>query len=306
MQNKLHGVIVPVVTPVDSQDRVDEPAFRRLIRDLGHSGVHALFVGGSAGEGPLLVGREWQRMIEIAVDENRGAVPLLGGAIDTSTCRVKDKIRALSAAGYHYVVITPTFYVALQTGAEHLRLFGECAEAAAGMEMIAYNIPSATGSTIPVEVVCELARHQWIHYCKESSGDLAYFKRLLVESAGTGLDVFMGDEVSIAQGLLAGACGIVPVCANYEPATFISAYEAGRAGDKVALDQAQERIITLKKNLVMAGPNWIAGLKYAVSLKGIGSGKPVSPLQSLDDAQQKAVEQFHRTAQARGAARGAQ
>ena len=292
-QSKLYGVVVPVITPVDNEDRVDEPSFRKMIRHLSQSGVHGLFVGGSAGEGPLLPMREWTRMVEIAIDENKNALPLLAGAIDTSTQRVKEKIKVLAAAGYHYFVVTPTYYIPLKTADEHLRLFGECAEAADGMEMIAYNIPASTGSTIPVEVIGEMTRRKWIKYCKESSGDLAYFKKVISENAHLGLNVFMGDEVSIAEGLRSGACGIVPVCANYDPATFIHAYQAGASGDQDELMKAQDRIIYLKKNLVMAGPNWIAGLKYAVSLKGIGSGKPVSPLQPLSDVEKQKVERFH-------------
>ena len=58
-------------------------------------------------------------------------------------------------------------------------------------------------------------------YCKESSGNLDYFKKLLISAKEVGLNVFMGDEVGIKEGLLAGACGIVPVCANYEPSTCV-------------------------------------------------------------------------------------
>jgi len=291
--SKLHGVIVPVITPVDGEDRVDEPAFRKMIRHLSQSGVHGLFIGGSAGEGPLLAMREWIRMMEIALDENKNAVPLLAGAIDTSTQRVKEKIKVIAATGYPYFVVTPTYYIPLKTRDEHLRLFGECAEAANGMEMIAYNIPGCTGSTIPIEAIGEMTRRKWIKYCKESSGDLDYFRKVLAENAPLGLNVFMGDEVSIAEGLRAGACGIVPVCANYDPAAFIRAYQVGVEGDPVELAKAQERIVYLKKNLVSAGPNWIAGLKYAVSLKGFGSGKPVSPLQPLTDVERQNVQRFH-------------
>jgi len=46
----------------DDEDRVDEPAYRATIRRLIAEGVDAVFVGGSAGEGPLLTDREWERM----------------------------------------------------------------------------------------------------------------------------------------------------------------------------------------------------------------------------------------------------
>ena len=93
---ELHGVIVPVFTPIDKKENVDEPAFRKVLRRLVTAGVHGIFVGGSAGEGPLLVDAQWRRMVEIAFDEVGGELPLLAGAMDTSARRVCDKVAALT------------------------------------------------------------------------------------------------------------------------------------------------------------------------------------------------------------------
>jgi 4-hydroxy-tetrahydrodipicolinate synthase len=291
---ELAGVVVPAITPVDDEDRVCEAAFRKGLRRLIDAGVHAIFVGGSAGEGPLLVAREWERMVTIARDEVNGAVHLLGGAMDTSTRRVQDKIRTLNQLGYPYCVVTPTYYITLRTPDEHLRLLGACAESAGAMQIVAYNIPSCVGSVIPVEVLLEGARRGYFHFCKESSGDFDHFRRLVVEGAEVGLKVLQGEEPHIAKGLLAGAVGIVPVCANFEPATYLAAYRASLARDEAALAGLQERILEVRKQLLFAGPLWIAGIKYAMSLLGIGSGKPVSPLQPLTAEEQTKVAEFTR------------
>src|SRR5207302_8710323 len=139
------GVIPPLLPPTDDQDRVDEPALRRSIRRLIEAGVHGLFVGGTAGEGPLLAEREWTRLMEITRDEAAGRLPLLGGVQDTSTRKVVDKIVRLRQIGYAHFVVTPTFYIPSRTADEQLRLFGACREAAGDMEMIGYNIPQVVG-----------------------------------------------------------------------------------------------------------------------------------------------------------------
>ena len=292
--DELCGVIVPVITPVDEEDRVDEKAYRKGIRRLIDAGIHAIFVGGSAGEGPLLTEREWERMVRIARDEVDGQVHLLGGAIDTSTRKVREKVHILARMGYPYCVVTPTYYISLRSHSEYIRLFGECVESADGMEVIAYNIPSCVHSVIPPEVLFEMARRGWVRYVKESSGDFAYFKRLAVEGAEYGLRLLEGEEPHIAQGMLAGAKGIVPVCANFEPQTYIDAYEAGLAGDEAALGPLQERIVLVRERLLFAGPLWISGIKYAMALLGIGSGLPVSPLAPLGEEAQRSIEQFTR------------
>ena len=171
-------------------------------------------------------------MVEIALDEVGDEVPLMAGAMDTSARRVCERIKLLRKIGYRRFVLTPTFYIALKTATEHLRLFGQAKEAAGDMEMIAYNIPQCTGSTIPVETLCEMTRRGWIRCCKESSGDWPYLKELIDSGKDVGLSVLAGDEATSGEALLAGACGIVPVCANYDPNTYLRLYEAGARGDR--------------------------------------------------------------------------
>jgi 4-hydroxy-tetrahydrodipicolinate synthase len=279
--NEIKGVVVPIIVPLDDDDRVDEASFRKQIRRLIQSGVHAIFAGGSAGEGPLLTMTEWVRMVEIAHDEVKGAIPLLGGAMESGTRRVIEKIKILSQIGYRNVVVTPTYYITLKTAGEHLRLFGECKEHTGSMEMIAYNIPSATGTTISGETMCEMARRGWIKYCKESSEDWPYFTKLVADSKELGLKILMGSEPNATRALMAGACGVVPVCANVEPQTFVAAYNASLRGDAAELQRCHERIMYIREALVGAGPCWLSGIKYAVSRQGIGSGKPISPLGPL-------------------------
>lgn len=247
-------------------------------------------MGGSAGEGPLLTDDEWERMVSIAHDEVKGAVNLLGGAMDTSTRRVLAKMLIVRQIGYPYCVIAPTYYITLRHPDEYMRLFGECAEHAYGMDIVAYNIPACTGSVIPADKAIEMARRGWIRYIKESSGDFDYFCRLVIEGAEVGLKVLEGDEPHIARALLAGAAGIVPVCANYEPLTFVRAYQAACAGDEAELARCQERIMYLRQKLAFAGPNWIAGVKYGLASLGMGSSRPVSPLQPLTDDQKRSIE----------------
>jgi 4-hydroxy-tetrahydrodipicolinate synthase len=285
---ELYGVIVPIITPVDSDDRVDESSFRKLIRHVIGGGVHGLFVGGSAGEGPLLTEKEWTRMIEIARDENGNRVSLLGGVMDSSTKRAKEKIKLLKQMDYEFFVVSPTYYISLTSPEEHLKLFSECVAAGSGMEMVGYNIPQNTHSQVPVEVFYECARQGWIRYCKDSSGDMEYFRRLQER----GLKVFSGSEVDLADKLLAGAVGAVNVCANYEPETYVRAYRAASQNDRKELAAMQERVDFLHRNLALGGPCWLSGVKYALSTLGIGSGKPVSPLQPAPEKQKEMIDEI--------------
>ena len=289
-QEQLKGVIVPAITPVNADDGVDEGQFRRVLGRLIEAGVHGIFVGGSAGEGPLLVDREWHRMVSIALDEVAGRIPLLGGVMDTSSARVCVKVRALRDCGYRHFVLTPSYYTTLKSQSEHLRLFGAAKDAAGEMNMVAYNIPSCTASVIEVDTLVDMARRGWIRYCKESSTDLEYTLDMIKRGGEVGLGVLAGEEPAMDRTMLAGAKGIVPVCANYDPGLYIGIYEAGLRGDRKALAALLPRLLFVRETTLRSGASWIAGMKYALSVLGLCSGKPVSPLEPAEPKRRAGID----------------
>jgi 4-hydroxy-tetrahydrodipicolinate synthase len=288
--SKLHGLVVPVITPIDKKENVDAKAFRKILRRLVDEGANVIFVGGSAGEGPLLTDAQWLKMVETAHDEVAGETPLLAGVMDTSSRRIRDKIAAIKKIGYKYFVLTPSFYIANKSASEHLRLFGQAKEAAGKMEIIAYNIPQCTSSVLAVETACEMARRGWIRYCKESSGDWKYLKTLIQKGKDAGLEILAGDELLMDKALLAGAKGIVPVCANFVPKKYVALYEAGTRRDRKALASLMPELMAIREKLLLTGVCWISGIKYAMSAMGYGSGDCVSPLEPAEAGRRKIID----------------
>lgn len=282
------GVVVPVITPVDDREFVDEGAFRAQLRRLIEAGVHGLFIGGSAGQGPLLAMDEWQRMVEIAVDEVGNTVPLLAGVSDTSTQRVREKIGRARDASYRYFAVTPTFYLPAASPKEHRRLFDACRECAPEMEMVVYNIPSCVGCAIDIEVILQLAREGIIRYCKESSGEFDYLRPLIERGRDAGLNVLVGDERLLPSGLRMGGVGLVPVTANIYPELFVKLFEATMANQAEFLD-LHRRLMEIREVLLLRGTCWLAGLSFAASLAGIGTGRILSPLEPVGEEQKKQI-----------------
>lgn len=42
------------------------------------------------------------------------------------------------------------------------------------------------------------------------------------------------------------------------------------------------RVEVLRESLPLSGPCWLSGIKYALCALGIGSGRPLSPLEPAD------------------------
>jgi 4-hydroxy-tetrahydrodipicolinate synthase len=300
MSEKLHGIIVPIITPTDEQDRVDEPALRRLVDHLIDSGVHGFLVGGSTGEGPLLSDREWVRMNQIVLGQTRSRVACMGGVQDTSFVRVKWRIAELARIGYRYFVVAPTFYVPIHAASEHLRLFESCrAIADPAMEMIAYNMPYATGSDIAPNTMIELKKRGLIACCKDSSSSLDHDLELLKKAKEAGLDVFIGDSSLLAPTMCAGAVGNIPATANVDPGTFVDAYNAAVKGDWAAVDRLNPMMQRLHRELITSNVCWLAGVKAAAGLQGFGSGNPVSPLEPIPHEKREQLRQLVSTIAAR-------
>lgn len=71
----LHGVIVPLVTPFDHQNRIDDAAMRQVVDFVIAKGVHAVMVGGTTGEGMMLSLAERKHQLETVVEQTKGRVP---------------------------------------------------------------------------------------------------------------------------------------------------------------------------------------------------------------------------------------
>ncbi|MHC4842202.1 MAG: dihydrodipicolinate synthase family protein [Planctomycetota bacterium] len=285
----IEGLVVPLLTPVDAEERVDESAMRSLIRHCLDGGAKALFTGGTSGMGPLWPMAEWQRMMEIAIDEVANVVPLLGGVIEMSTARAIERIRILERMGYEHIVVTSTYYIAPETNDEFLSYFGACRDAT-DMNMIVYNIPSCTNTSIPVEVIAEMAKRGWTQCIKESSGDKDYFSQLIDAVSASDTAVLQGNEPDIAWGLKQGARGIVPVCANYAPSLYGAICQAAAEKDDERMDALQQQIMAVRETLLLGDKNWVAGAMYGISTLGIGSGAMLHPIQKVSEAEQRKIQ----------------
>lgn len=288
-KRNIGGVIVPVITPIDKNENVDEKAYRAVIRHCLNAGVDGIFAGGSAGMGPLLSETQWKRAMEISRDEVGDEKTLLGGVIATSTRQAVKQIDFLEGIGYRHAAVTPTFYITISSVDEMLSHFGACHEAT-DMEMVVYNIPGCTNSSIPLEAMQKMASDGWMKAIKESSGDREYFSNLMEIASEFGLNVMQGNEPDIEWGLNLGAAGVVPVCGNYEPATFIAAVQSAANGEKRRLSHIQQRINLIRDALLMGDKNWIAGIMYGMKTLGIGSGIAVRPLQELSPEQKNLID----------------
>ena len=234
------GVIPPLTTPLTPDGDVDAASLERLCKFLLTAGVDGLFVCGSSGEVALLADGQRARVVEVAAGVAAGQVPVLAGAIDTGTARVIDRAQAAVKAGADAVVATPPFYVASHPDEvmRHYRLLRDAVD----VPVVAYDIPSATHSPLPLVAVEQLAHDGTIAALKDSSGDIDGFRRILSATSDTALRVLTGSETLTDVALQLGAHGAVPGLANVDPDGYVRIGNEARAGRWSAAAAEQERL----------------------------------------------------------------
>src|SRR6476646_3174805 len=86
----LHGVVPPMVTPLDARQRVDVEGLERLVEHIVRGGVHGLFILGTTGEAAALDDDVRRDLVKRTCKLVAGRVPVLVGVTST---RVPESVR---------------------------------------------------------------------------------------------------------------------------------------------------------------------------------------------------------------------
>jgi 4-hydroxy-tetrahydrodipicolinate synthase len=288
MPKKYYGVIPPIITPIDQNEKVDEKGFRKLLNHCVEHGIHGIFVAGTNGEAMGLTQTERDRAIRIAIDEAGANVPVMAGVMDTSTRRVIENIKRLEQMGGTCAVVTSIFYARHTSQDETIRHFEKITKEV-NIDILVYNIPMFTGQKLSAPTFSKIAKMDHIMGLKDSSGDFAEFQKSLREfRARENFSVLVGSTGLAASCILEGADGYVPSIAPLFPELFVALYDSARTGDFVR---------TLKLNALIAetsdvlglSKNAIAANKFAISLLGYTDKRLTQPLDGTTAEDEKAI-----------------
>ena len=109
-QTELKGIITPILTPMNADESINTDELRTQIDRLIDGGVHGIFPFGTNGEGYILNEKEKCEVLEAAIDQVKGRVPVYAGSgcISTQdTIRMSKEAEKLGADVLS--IITPSF-----------------------------------------------------------------------------------------------------------------------------------------------------------------------------------------------------
>ncbi len=276
----IKGVIPPVVTPVNENDQVDEVVYRRIIEHVILGGVHGIFALGSNGEFYGLDYNEQKRVIEIAVDQVKGRVPVYAGIGAITT---KESVRLAKMAeesGTQAITVLPPMFIS-PNEEELYQHFVTIAESTS-LPILIYNNPDRLKVNISANLVERLADIPNIVGAKDSSGDLTLTSEYIRRTRDKGFKVMAGRDTMILGTLVYGGVGCVAATANIAPKLVVQIYDTFMAGDIQGSLEAQYKLAPLR--VAMGLGSWPVVTKDAMNLIGFQAGDPIKPNTSCSEA----------------------
>lgn len=272
----LKGVIPPIVTPVDSNENVDEQGLKDVIDYVLSGGVHGIFVLGSNGEFYAFDFENQKRAVEITVNHVNGRVPVYAGAsaITTKECIRLAKM-AEEAGADALTILTPMF---INPNENELYNHFEAIAKATNLPVLLYNNPGKTTNNISVSLLEKLAKIDNIIGIKNTSFDFAQtIEYIRVTKDMPNFKVLSGSDYLIYGTLAYGGAGCVAGTANVAPRLVVDIYEKYMAGDLEGAMEAQYKLIPLR-NTYNYG-SFPVVMKDCLNLMGIKVGDPVKPIE---------------------------
>jgi 4-hydroxy-tetrahydrodipicolinate synthase len=199
---------------------IDILSLRSLLQFHLESGTDGLCILGTTGESSLLTMAERKRILDVAVEEVKGKIPILVGTGTIDPEHVKEQtLQAIDCGCDASLVVTPYYIKPPQRGL--IRHFETMADL--GLPVCIYNVPGRTGVDFLPASIGKVAGHPNIVAVKEATGDVSRVQKIrdACEENGFSKDsllLFSGDDGSTDEFVLKGGDGCISVTANVAPA----------------------------------------------------------------------------------------
>jgi 4-hydroxy-tetrahydrodipicolinate synthase len=201
---ELGAILTAIVTPFDQELRVNEEAFVALMRHLADNGSDGFVVTGTTGEASTLTDEEHLGVIGLAVQERPPGKTIVAGTGTNDTRHAVHLTERATELGADAILsVTPYYNKPSRLG---LRRHYEAVARATDKPILLYNIPARTGTNVPPDLLAELAEIEHIEGVKQANPDEL--------QPIDGLDLYAGDDATLARTLDMGGAGGVLVASH--------------------------------------------------------------------------------------------
>jgi 4-hydroxy-tetrahydrodipicolinate synthase len=265
------GVIPAMTTAFNADYSVDHAFVAKHARWLIESGCTGVVALGSLGESATLTFDEKIAILETLVKTLDGKAPVVAGIASLSTAEAVELAKSAKAAGCSGLMVLPPYVYS--TDWREMKAHVEAVIRATDLSCMLYNNPVAYKTDFLTHQIAELAReNENLHAVKESSGDVRRVTALKAV-CGDRLQILVGVDDVIVEGVRAGAVGWIAgmVCAL--PKESVALFEGARDGRNVD-DLYAWSLPLLRMDTV---PKFVQLIKLAQQEAGMGHERVRAP-----------------------------
>ncbi|HEX2334882.1 MAG TPA: dihydrodipicolinate synthase family protein [Hyphomicrobiaceae bacterium] len=243
----IRGVVPIAPTPFRDNGDLDLDSQRRVFDCMIDQEVDGICILANYSEQFLLADEERSILLDLALSQVRGRVPVIVTCSHFSTRIAAERARRAAAGGADMLMLMPPYHGALLRADEAgtYEHFARVAEAAPGVPIMVQDAP-LSGVTLSVQFLARLARElpQIAYFKIEVPGTAAKLRALIAAGGDAIGGPFDGEEgITLLADLDAGAVGTMPSALLPDLIKPVLAHHgAGRRAEAVA---AYARILPL-------------------------------------------------------------
>lgn len=229
-KNFLRGSYPPVITPFLENGDVDYDSYRRLIDFQLDGGSHGIVVNGTSSEPSTLTIAERKQLLDVAIDQVAGRVPVVAATGSQSHAETVDLTEhALAAGADALLVVTPYYIRPPQRGL--VAYYVDICKRAGDVPVLMYHIPGRAAVSVTIETLQAIATAcpNFVGM-KHATPELSLVTEALT-AFGDEFRIFVGLEELSFPMMALGACGMVNAVSNLAPRPVVDLYEAVARGD---------------------------------------------------------------------------
>jgi 4-hydroxy-2-oxoglutarate aldolase len=282
----INGIFPALATPFATDGTVSLSGVRQNIARYNQTAVAGYVVLGSTGESVMLSREEADSILVAAREAGIAEKLLIAGTGAESTAETIAKTKRAAALGYQVALVkTPYYYKPAYRADTYIHHYRAVADASP-IPILLYSVPIFTGITLETPEIVELSQHPNILGIKDSSGVIQRVAEV-VGSAPASFHVLTGGAAVIYPALCVGARGAILALADALPEKCAELYHLVQSGQHDRAKALQLQLAHASKRILSEGS--IAGLKYAMDLRGYQGGVPRLPLLPLKEDKKQAI-----------------
>lgn len=282
--NRLTGLVAATHTPFNADGEVNLAVVPQIVEHMIASGISALYVAGSTGEGVSLTAAERRAVAEAYVAAADRRLPVIVQVGSNSLAEARDLAAHAQSVGADVVSANAPSYFKISSVDGLIDAMLQIASAAPELPFYYYHIPRFTGAEVDMIAFLRAAGEVMDNLAGLKYSDLKVHEYQACLNLDDGrFDVLWGCDEMLLSALAVGAKGAVGSTYNIAAPLYRRIIDAWDAGDIASARKWQLCSVELVR--VLLAHNLHPSIKAVMGMFGIDVGPCRLPLGGLDDGQ---------------------